>query len=118
MHPWLLEMGDWTMMGPNATVYNLGRITIGHHTLVSQDVYLCAGTHDHTDPTLPLIRSEVHVGAGVWIAAGAFIGPGVRVGDNTVIGARSVVMSEVPAGVIAAGNPCKVIKERPMNDRT
>jgi putative colanic acid biosynthesis acetyltransferase WcaF len=118
MHPWLLEMADRTMIGPNATVYNLGRITIGNHTLVSQEVYLCGGTHDHTDPTLPLIRSEVHIGAGVWIAAGAFIGPAVKVGDNSVIGARAVVMSDVPAGVIAAGNPCKVIRPRPMQEKT
>jgi putative colanic acid biosynthesis acetyltransferase WcaF len=117
MHPWLLEMGDWTMIGPDASVYNLGRITIGHHTLVSQDVYLCAGTHDPTDPTLPLLRREVHACAVVWTAAGAFIGPGVTVGDNCVIGARAVVMSDVPARAIAAGNPCKVIKERPMSDR-
>jgi putative colanic acid biosynthesis acetyltransferase WcaF len=118
MHPWLLEMADRTMIGPGATVYNLGRITIGNHTLVSQDVYLCGGTHDHTDPTLPLIRSEVHIGAGVWVAAGAFVGPGVSVGDNSLIGARAVVMKDVPPGVIAAGNPCRVIKQRPMVDRT
>jgi putative colanic acid biosynthesis acetyltransferase WcaF len=118
MHPWLLEMGDWTMIGPNATVYNLGRITIGNHTLVSQDVYLCGGTHDHADPTLPLIRSEVCIGAGVWIGAGAFIGPGVSIGDNTVIGSRAVVMKDVPAAVIAAGNPCQVIKPRLMTEKS
>jgi putative colanic acid biosynthesis acetyltransferase WcaF len=112
LHPWLLEMGDWTMIGPGATVYNLGKVTIGHQTLVSQDAYLCAGTHDHTDPTMPLLKPEVRIGAGVWIAAGAFIGPGVTVGDNSVIGARAVVTSDIPPGVIAAGNPCRVIKPR------
>jgi putative colanic acid biosynthesis acetyltransferase WcaF len=113
-HPWLLEMGDWTMIGHSAIVYNLGRITIGHHTLVSQNVHLCAGSHDHTIPTLPLLRPEIHIGAGVWIAADAFIGPGVTIGDNSVIGARAVVTKDIPGGVIAAGNPCRVIKDRVM----
>jgi putative colanic acid biosynthesis acetyltransferase WcaF len=115
MHPWLLQMGDWTMIGPGATVYNLGRITIGDHTLISQDVYLCAGTHDYKMPNLPLVRSEIRIGAGVWIAAGAFVGPGAIVGDNSVIGARSVVIGEIPPNVIAAGNPARVLKPRPMN---
>jgi putative colanic acid biosynthesis acetyltransferase WcaF len=112
MHPWLLEMGDWTMIGPGATVYNLGKITIGHHTVISQDTYLCAGSHDYTDPTLPLIKPEIVIGSGVWIAAGAFIGPGAMVGANSVVGARAVVTGAIPEGVVAAGNPCKVIKPR------
>jgi putative colanic acid biosynthesis acetyltransferase WcaF len=114
MHPWLLEMGDWTMLGHGAIVYNLGRVTIGHHTLVSQNVHLCAGSHDYTIPSLPLLRPEIQIGAGVWIAADAFIGPGVTVGDNSVIGARAVVVKDIPPGVVAAGNPCSVIKDRVM----
>src|SRR5690606_6506097 len=77
MHPWLLEMGDWSMLGDRVDVYNLGPVRIGNHTVVSQDAVLCAGTHDHTDPSLPLKRPPVVLGSGVWVAAGAFIGPGV-----------------------------------------
>ena len=113
-HPWLLEMGDWTMIGPRAIVYNLGKITIGHHTVISQYVHLCAGSHDYTIPSLPLLRPEIHIGAGVWIAADAFIGPGVTIGNNSVIGARAVVVKDIPPGVVAAGNPCRVIKDRVM----
>ncbi len=115
MHPWLLQMDAWTMIGPGATVYNLGRVSIGEQTVISQDVYLCAGTHDYTRPELPLQKPPIVIGAGVWIAAGAFIGPGVVIGDNSVIGARSVVTGEIPAGVVAAGNPARVIKPRPMS---
>jgi putative colanic acid biosynthesis acetyltransferase WcaF len=115
MHPWLLEMGDWTMIGPGATVYNLGRITVGHHTVISQDCYLCAGTHDYTRPDLPLLKPEIHIGAGVWVAAGAFIGPGVSVGDNSVVAARSVVVKNVEPAMVVGGNPARVIKPRPMN---
>ncbi|HWP40252.1 MAG TPA: hypothetical protein VNL70_04955 [Tepidisphaeraceae bacterium] len=114
VHPWLLEMGDWTMIGPGATVYNLGPVSIGDHTVISQDCYLCAGTHDYTRPELPLLKPPIRIGAGVWIAAGAFIGPGTTIGDNSVIGARAVVTSDIPPGVVAAGNPCRVIKPRAM----
>jgi putative colanic acid biosynthesis acetyltransferase WcaF len=115
MHPWLLEMDAWTMLGPGTTVYNLGPVKIGQHTVISQDAYLCAGTHDYTRPELPLQKPPITIGAGVWIAAGAFIGPGVAIGDNCVIGARAVVVKDVPAGVIAAGNPARIIKPRPMD---
>ena len=114
MHPWLLKMGDWSNIAAGTTVYNLGQVTLGDHSVISQDAYLCAGTHDYSDPTLPLLRPAITIGNGVWIAAGAFIGPGVTIGDNTVIGARAVVMKDIPAGVVAAGNPCKVIKPREM----
>jgi putative colanic acid biosynthesis acetyltransferase WcaF len=78
---------------------------------------VCAGTHDYTKPNLPLERPPIAIGSGVWIAAGAFIGPGVTVGDNTVVGARAVVMSDVEPGVVVAGNPAKVIKQRPMDEQ-
>jgi len=115
VHPWLLSVGANSMLGDRVEVYNLGRVTIGRHTVISQDVYLCAGTHDYMREDFPLVRAAITIGSGVWIAAGAFIGPGVTIGDNSVIGARAVVMADVPAGVVAAGNPARVIKPRPMN---
>jgi len=114
-HPWLLEIGEYSMLSQGVTVYNLGQVTIGSHTVLSQDVYLCAGTHDHSKPTLPLQKPTITIGSGVWICAGAFIGPGVTIGNNAVIAARSVVIKDVPAGMIVGGNPAKVIKPREMN---
>ena len=111
-HPWLLEVGDWCAFSTNVTIYNLGRVTIGHHTVLSQDVYLCAGTHDYTQPDLPLLRPPIAIGNGVWIAAGAFVCPGVTIGDNSVVAARAVVTRDVPAGMVIAGNPARVIKPR------
>lgn len=114
-HPWLFEMGDWSMLAHGVIIYNLGPVKIGDHSVLSQDVYVCAGTHDHTQPNLPLIRPPITIGSGVWVAAQAFLGPGVTIGDNCVIAARAVVARDVPEGVIAGGNPCKVIKARPMS---
>ncbi|MEM6334238.1 MAG: colanic acid biosynthesis acetyltransferase WcaF, partial [Planctomycetota bacterium] len=81
-HPWLLELGAWSMLADGVEVYNLGRVRIGSHTVVSQRAFLCAGTHDHQRSDLPLVRSEIVIGDGVWVAAEAFIGPGVTVGDG------------------------------------
>ena len=112
-HPWLLAIGDWSMVSDGVTLYNLGQITIGNHTVISQDAYLCAGTHDYRESELPLVRSTITVGSGVWICAGAFVGPGVTIGDNAIVAARAVVTQDVPAGAIVGGNPAKVIKDRP-----
>ena len=114
-HPWLFSLGEWSMLGERVAVYNLGRIDIGAHTTISQDVYLCAGTHDYNRPHLPLLRPSITIGSGVWICAGAFIGPGVKIGDNSVVAARAVVTKDVPPGVIVGGNPARIIGQRPMD---
>ena len=113
VHPWLLTLNDFAMLGDRVTVYNLGRVTLGEHSVVSQNVHLCAGTHDYTQTDLPLIRSEITIGSGVWVCADAFIGPGVTVGDNTVVAARSVVVKDTEPGTVVGGNPARTIKTRP-----
>ncbi len=114
IHPWLLTLEDYTMLGDGVTVYNLGHVTVGEHTVVSQNVHLCAGTHDYTKPDLPLIRSTITIGRGVWVCADAFIGPGVTIGDNTVVGARAVVVKDVGPDIVVAGNPARPVKPREM----
>jgi len=113
-HPWLLEIGHWTSLADDVEIYNLGPVKIGSHSVISQGSYVCAGTHDYTRPDLPLQRPPIRIGSGVWIAAQVFVGPGVTVGDNSVIGARAVVTRDVPSGVVAGGNPARVIKPRTM----
>lgn len=114
LHPWLLTVGHHSHLADRVLVYNLGPISVGDHTIVSQGAYLCAGTHDYTKPNLPLLRPPINIGSGVWVCTEAFIGPGVTVGDNSVVGARAVVNRDVPPGVVVAGNPATVIKPRPM----
>ncbi len=89
-----IYVGDCTKFGPNVTV-----ATAGH-------------------PILPRLRQKqyqynfpVHIGKNCWIGAGAVITPGVTIGDNTVIGAGSVVTKDIPANVVAVGNPCRVMRE-------
>lgn len=116
MHPWLLSVGEYSSIAGGVNVYNLGPISVGDHTTISQDVTLCAGTHDHKKPWMPLVRSPITIGSGVWVCAEAFVGPGVTVGDNAIVGARAVTMRDVEPGVIVAGNPARVVKRRPMGE--
>ncbi len=113
VHPWLLTLEDFAMLSDGVSVYNLGQVTIGEHSVVSQNAHLCAGTHDYTKTDLPLIRSTITIGKGVWVCADAFVGPDVTIGDNTVVAARAVVVKDVEPGVVVAGNPARVVKQRP-----
>lgn len=114
--PWLLRMGEHVAVGPGVTFYNLGGIEIGSRVVISQDAYLCGGTHDYTVSNYPLMRLPIVIEDDVWIGAGAFIGPGVRVGQGAVVGARSVVTRDVPAWKVVAGNPARVIKDRILKE--
>ncbi len=115
-YPWNLEVGDWSSIGEWALVYSLGKVTIGERVTISQRVHLCAGTHDYRDPAMPLLKPPIVIGPAAWICADAFIGPGVTVAEGAVVGARSVVVKDVPAWCVVAGNPAKKIKSRREED--
>jgi len=114
--PWNLTMGRNSCLGDRATAYCLGPITLGERVSVSQDAYLCAGSHDHTRVDLPLTRPPIVIGDEAWIAAGAFVGPGVTVGEGAVLGARGVLFKDADAWTILAGNPARPIKPRALGD--
>ena len=117
-HPWLLSMGAYSCLADDVVIYNLGPVHIGEHTVISQNTYVCAGSHDYTKPNLPLTRPTIRIGSGVWICAHAFIGPGVTIGDNAIVGAASCVSKDVPANTIVAGNPAQTVRERPISNGT
>src|ERR1700730_16962870 len=114
--PWKLEIRDHCGVGDDATLYNIAEITIGENSVVSQDAYLCTGTHDHCDASFPLVASPITVESECWIAARAFIGPGVRIGRGAVVGACSVLLSDVQPGTIVAGVPAHVVGTRKMRN--
>ncbi len=111
-YPWLLEMGDLACLGDEAEVYNLGHVTIGRRATISQQAYLCAGTHDFTRMDMPLITRPIDIGADAWICARALVGPGVTIGEGAVVGAAAVAMKDVPPWKIAAGNRAVIVGER------
>lgn len=95
-----IYVGDFTMFGPNVVVASAGH------------------------PIDPALREQglqynapVHIGKNCWIGAGAIIVPGITIGDNVVVGAGSVVVKDLPSGVVAVGNPCRVLREINEHDR-
>ena len=110
--PWNLEVGDWSSIGENVLIYNLEKVVIGSKTTISHRAHICAGTHDYTDPVLPLKKIPIHIADQVWVCADSFIGPGVHVGEGAVVGARAVVIKDVEEWTVVAGNPAKPIKTR------
>ncbi len=96
------------------TVVDDADIYIGDYVKIAPNVVIATATH----PICPELREKmyqanfsVHIGNRVWIGSGALIMPGVTIGDNSVIGAGSVVTKDIPANVVAVGNPCRVIRE-------
>jgi putative colanic acid biosynthesis acetyltransferase WcaF len=114
--PWLITLGTDVAISSGVVFYNLGGVTVGRRVVISQDVYLCGGTHDYTRPVYPLVRKPIDIEDDVWIGAGAFIGPGVRIGRGSVVGARAVVFKDIPPWKVVVGNPARVIKDRVLKD--
>jgi putative colanic acid biosynthesis acetyltransferase WcaF len=112
-YPWKLSIGDWSWIGDRVTLYTLGEISIGDNACISQHAYLCTGSHDYQRVTFDLYAVPIRVEAEAWVAANVFIGPGVTVGRGAVIGASSVALKNVPAGMMCAGNPLKILRPRP-----
>ena len=110
--PWNLKVGDWSAIGEEAFIYNLGPVTIGQKATISHRAQLCAGTHDYTRPELPLVKSAIVIQDQAWVCANAFVGPGVNIGEGAIIGACCVVTKTVAPWSIMAGNPAKLIKQR------
>ena len=101
----------------NLTMVDDTHIYVGDATMFGPNVVLATAGH----PILPELReqayqynSSVRIGRNCWLGAGVLVMPGVTIGDNTVIGAGSVVTKDIPANVVAVGNPCRVMRE--IND--
>jgi putative colanic acid biosynthesis acetyltransferase WcaF len=111
-YPWLFEMGAVSALGDHVVIYNLGRIALGSRVVISQEAYLCAGTHDYRLASMPLLTPPITVNDDAWICARAFICPGVTIGQGAIVGAAAVASHDVPDWTIVAGNPAKFIKMR------
>ena len=111
---WNVSLGEGAYLNFGCVVLDCAPVEIGALAKLGPGVKLCAATH----PTDPAQRAEgleyalpIVVGRNVWIGAGAIVGPGVAIGEDSVVGAGSVVLRDVPPRVVAAGNPCRVVRE-------
>ena len=107
-----IKMGDYCYLNVNCQFIDDGEIEIGDHTEFGPNVVISTVGHPINPNHRPLMYAEkVTIGRNCWIGASVTILPGVTIGDKSVIGAGSVVTKDVPANVIAFGNPCKVFRE-------
>jgi len=104
-YPWQLKIGDRAWIGDFVELYNLGDIEIGADAVVSQNSYLCTGSHDYSVPSFDIYAKPIVIEPEAWVAADVFVGPGVRVGRGAVIGARSTLLQDAPEYMIMAAEP-------------
>jgi galactoside O-acetyltransferase len=104
----------------NLSLVDDADIYVGDHCMIAPNVVIATSGH----PILPILREHnyvynfpVHIGKNVWIGSNVSILPGVTIGDNSVIGAGSVVRSDIPANVVAAGVPCRVLRKIGEKDK-
>ncbi len=106
-------LGERVFFNFNCIVLDVCRVTIGDFTLFGPAVQIYTATH----PLNAELRRKqeyakpIEIGSDVWVGGGAIVCPGVKIGSRSVIGAGSVVTRDIPEGVFAAGNPCRIIRE-------
>jgi maltose O-acetyltransferase len=108
-----IKLGEKVFFNFNCVVLDVAQVSIGSRTLFGPNVQIYTATHpmDYKERALGLEYAKpIVIGEDVWVGGSAIICPGVTIGNQSVIGAGSVVTKDIPAGVFAAGNPCKVIK--------
>jgi putative colanic acid biosynthesis acetyltransferase WcaF len=105
--PWRLTAGDHVWIGENVRILNLAPVSIGSHVCVSQEVFLCTGSHDFNRRNFALKTAPICIQDHSWIAARAFIGPAVTVGRRSLVAAGCVLMRSIPENSRVAGNPAR-----------
>ena len=114
------HFGNGVYANFNLTLVDDTDIYVGDGTMLGPNVVLATAGH----PILPELRKvqyqynmPIRIGKNCWLGAGVIVLPGVTIGDNTVVGAGSVVTKDLPANVVAVGNPCRVLREIGERDR-
>ncbi len=115
-----VHLGEGVYANFGLTCVDDTHIYIGDHTMLGPNCTLATANH----PILPQLREQayqynlpIRIGRNCWLGAGVIVVPGVSIGDNTVIGAGSVVTRDIPANVVAVGNPCRVLRPIGEHDR-
>lgn len=115
-----IEVGDNFYANYNVTILDIAKVTIGDNVMLAPNVSIYTAGHPiHKDMrnTGYEYGIEITIGNDVWIGGNTVLAPGVKIGNGVVIGAGSVVTKDIPDNVIAAGNPCKVIRKITEEDK-
>jgi acetyltransferase-like isoleucine patch superfamily enzyme len=112
-----IEIGAGCFLNRNVMLAALELIEIGDHVMFANGCFVGDADHRFDDPELPVTwqgfssKGPVRIGSSCWFGANCVVTSGVEIGERCVVGANSVVTRDLPSGVIAAGNPAKVIRE-------
>ena len=108
-----IQLGERVFFNFNCVVLDVCEVRIGDFTLFGPAVQIYTATHpmNAEERRTQELGRPITIGSDVWVGGGAILCPGVTVGSRSVIGAGSVVTRDIPEGVFAAGNPCRVIRE-------
>lgn len=108
-----IELGERVFFNFNCTVLDVCPVRIGSFTLFGPSVQVLTPMHPFNagQRRREEFGKPIEIGSDVWVGGGAIILPGVKIGDRAVVGAGSVVTRDIPEGVFAAGNPCRVVRE-------
>ena len=115
-----ISIGDQFYTNHNCTILDGAKVSFGDHVFIAPNCVFSTAGHaiDAEQRAAGLeIAFPITVGNDVWIGANVSVLPGVTIGDGTIIGAGSVVNKDIPAGVVAAGNPCRVIRKITDEDK-
>lgn len=114
------HLGHHVYANFNLTLVDDTHIYIGNHVMIGPNVTLATAGHP-VDPDYRLKQAQfnvpIHIGDNVWIGAQSVVLPGVTIGENSVIGAGSIVTRDIPANVVAIGNPCRVLRAISARDK-
>ena len=115
-----VEFGDYSFANHNLVILDTAKVRIGKHVFIAANVHITTAGH----PLDPEMRNSgleyaypVTIGDNVWIGSNVVILPGVTIGSNVVIGAGSIVTRDIPDGVVAVGNPCRVLRALTAEDK-
>ncbi len=115
-----ISIGNDVYINFGCVILDCGPVTIGNQVLIGPNVGIYDANHaldaqERMDGAL--IPGKIRIGNRVWIGGGTIILPGVTIGDDTVIGAGSIVTHDIPSGVVAVGNPCRVLRKLTDKDK-
>ncbi|AVQ00848.1 colanic acid biosynthesis acetyltransferase WcaF [Caulobacter segnis] len=111
-YPWKVTIGDRSWVGDRAELYSLGEIVIGQDAVVSQNSYLCTGSHDIRAVGFDIFAQSITVEDEAWVAADVFVHPGVTIARGSVVGARSVVTKSTRPYYVHTGSPATPVSPR------
>lgn len=111
-YPWKVSIGKYSWVGDDVQFYSLDNIIVGENCVISQNTYLCTGSHDIADPKFSLITNPIVIKDGAWVASDVFVYPGIIIHEMAVVAARSTVTKDVPGNEVHIGSPARFLKKR------